>query len=336
MIFITGGTGLVGSHILLNLSQGGHSFKALKRKNSSLKICENIFSHYNAEKLFQKIIWVDGDVNDIPSLERGMSGCNKIIHAAAIVSFHQEDAQMMYKINVIGTENVMNVALNSEIKKVAHISSIAAIGTNENNQIIDENCLFKQNKKDSNYALSKYLSEQEVWRASHEGLNVVIINPSVILGPGDWKKGSSQIFRRIYKGLRFYTSGSSGYVDVIDVANCTVLLLESNIKGERFIVSGENIKYRDLFDLIAEKFKKRKATIKVTPFLKEIAWRIEFLRNIFSWGKPLITKETANASMRIKSYSNKKIKDILDYQFIPIKESVKNYCKWFESNLSQF
>ena len=332
MIFITGGTGLVGSHILLFLAKENISFKALKRKNSSLKICQRIFKFYNAEDLFDKIIWTEGEVNDIPSLEEGMKNCTKIIHAAAILSFHKEDQNLMWKVNVEGTANVMNVALAMKIKKVAYISSIAALGRNSTTETVDENCYFIESKKESNYAISKYYSEQEVWRASAEGMNVVILNPSVILGPGDWGIGSSQIFETIYNGLKFYTDGSTGYVDVIDVAKWTIKLLNSNIKNERFIINGENLTYRSACDSIASNFNKPKTTIKVTPLLKEVSWRLEFIRSLFTNKKPLLTKETVEMSMTKSSYSNKKIINSIGHEFIPISTSIKNYCDWFISD----
>ena len=333
MIFITGGTGLVGSHILLKLSQRNISFKALKRRGSSLDVCKDVFTYYNAESQFNKIKWVNGDVNDIPSLEEGMKNCTKVIHAAAIVSFHNDDEEIMYKINVEGTINIVNVALSAGIEKLSYISSIAALGRNTTSDIVDENCDFKISKKENNYSLSKYYSEQEVWRASQEGLDVVILNPSVILGPGDWTKGSSQIFQKIYDGLKYYTSGSTGYVDVTDVAECAIKLLESDIKNERFIINGANLKFRELFDMIAEGFNKKKATIKVTPLMKELAWRIELLRSFITGRRPLITKETANSAMKNSSYSTKKIQDAISFKFIPIQESVKKYCQWFSERI---
>ena len=329
MIFVTGGTGLVGSHILLKLSQSNISFKALKRESSSLDVCKDVFMYYNAELQFNQIRWVDGDVNDIPSLEEEMKNCTKVIHAAAIVSFHNDDEEIMYKINVEGTVNIVNVALDVGITKLSYISSISALGRNTTSDIIDEDCKFKISKKENNYSLSKYYSEQEVWRASQEGLDVVILNPSVILGPGDWTKGSSKIFQKIYDGLKYYTSGSTGYVDVTDVAECAIRLLESDIKNERFIINGENLKFRELFDMIAEEFNKKKATVKVTPLMKELAWRIELFRSFITGKKPLITKETANSAMKSSSYSTKKVEDAILFKFVPIKESVKKYCSWF-------
>ena len=333
MIFITGGTGLVGSHILLKLSQDNIPFKSLKREESSLQICKEVFTHYNSSELFDSINWVNGDINDIPSLEEGMQTCDKLIHAAAIVSFKKEDSELLQKVNVEGTENVMNVALSSSIKKVAYISSIATLGRTSTSDIVNEDCMFQLSDKESNYAVSKYHAEQEVWRSSQEGLDVVILNPSVILGPGDFTKGSSQIFQKIYDGLKYYTNGSTGYVDVTDVAECAITLLQSDIKNERFIINGENLKYREVFDMIAIEFKKKKATIKVTPFLKETAWRMELIRSFITGKIPLITKETVNTAMKNSSYSTKKIENAISFKFVPIKESVKRYCEWFSKNI---
>ena len=333
MIFVTGGTGLVGSHILLRLAKEGIPFKALKRETSSLQICENVFSHYAAKDLFAKINWVTGDVNDIPSLENAMEGCSKVLHCAGMISFYPAEAELMRKVNIEGTANVVNVALSKGIKKLGYVSSIAALGRNSTDGMVDEECHFKTTKLESNYALSKYFAEQEVWRASQEGLDVVIVNPSVILGPGDWNKGSSQIFQRLYKGLKFYTSGSTGYVDVVDVADSLVALLFSDVKNERFIVNGANLKYRDCFDRIAVALGKPKATIKVSPFLKEIAWRVDVIRSFVTGENPLLTKETANSAMINSTYSTVKIKNAIDFNFTDMDTTIKKYSDWFIADL---
>ncbi|HIE73484.1 MAG TPA: NAD-dependent epimerase/dehydratase family protein, partial [Flavobacteriales bacterium] len=329
----TGGTGLVGSHILLRLAKEGMPFKALKRETSSLQICENVFSYYAAKDLFVKINWVIGDVNDIPALGKAMEGCSKVLHCAGVISFHPTEVELMRKVNIEGTANVVNVAISKGIKKLGYISSIAALGRNSTVGIVDEECYFKATKLDSNYALSKYYAEQEVWRASQEGLDVVMVNPSVILGPGDWTKGSSQIFQRIHKGLKFYTTGSTGYVDVVDVANSLIALLFSEVKNERFIVNGTNLKYRDCFNRIADGFGKPHATIKVTPFLKEIAWRVEAFRSFITGKKPLLSQETANSAMTNGTYSTAKIKSAIEFQFTDIDSTIKKYCDWFIADL---
>ncbi len=328
MIFLTGGTGLVGAHILLKLTESGQKVKALKRKRSSLTVIKNIFSHYKKTNLLQSIEWIEGDLLDLFSLQEGINGCNTVIHCAAIVSFNPKDFKKMMKINVEGTANIVNICLENNIDKLAYISSIATLN-DEKNQVRTEDSFWKESKSNSQYAKSKYLSEQEVWRGIEEGLNSIIVNPSVILGPGDWQKGSSQMFEKVWKGLKFYSSGSTGYIDVVDVAKCVIKLLEKEIINERFILNAENKKYRDIFDSIAENLNKPKPHIKVSPLIKEIAWRIEWLKSLITNKSPLITKETANTAMKNKSFSNEKIIKTLDYKFIPIEESIKYYSKWF-------
>ena len=328
MIFLTGGTGLVGAHILLKLTESGQKVKALKRKRSSLTVIKNIFSHYKKTDLLKSIEWIEGDLLDLFSLQEGIKGCNTVIHCAAIVSFNPRDFKKMMKINVEGTANIVNICLENNIDKLAYISSIATLN-DDKNHIRTEDSFWKESKSNSQYAKSKYLSEQEVWRGIEEGLNSIIVNPSVILGPGDWQKGSSQMFEKVWKGLKFYSSGSTGYIDVLDVAKCVVKLLEKEIINERFILNAENIKYRDIFDSIAENLNKPKPHIKVSPLIKEIAWRIEWLKSFITNKSPLITKETANTAMKNKSFSNQKIIKALDYKFIPIEESIKHYSQWF-------
>tara|TARA_B100001142_G_scaffold179806_2_gene179355 strand:- start:21510 stop:22514 length:1005 start_codon:yes stop_codon:yes gene_type:complete len=333
MIFVTGGSGLVGSYILLKLCQQGKEFKALKRASSSLEVCKRIFTYYNSADLFAQINWVVGDINDIPSLELGVKDCDMILHCAGLVSFAPSDLDLLKKVNIEGTANIVNVALSHKIKKLGYISSIATLGSNSNEKIVDEECYFKSSKSDSNYAISKYYAEQEVWRAVAEGLDAVIVNPSVILGPGDWQKGSSQIFQKIYNGLKYYTSGSTGYVDVDDVAESLLHLLFSDINNERFIVNGANLKYRDCFDMIAVNFKRPKATIKVTPFIKEIAWRVEAILSFFSGRRPLLTKETANNAMRNRRFSSAKIEKAIGFKFTEINSTIKKYSDWFITDL---
>ena len=328
MIFLTGGTGLVGAHILLKLTESGQKVKALKRKRSSLTVIKNIFSHYKKTDLLKSIEWIEGDLLDLFSLQEGIKGCNTVIHCAAIVSFNPRDFKKMMKINVEGTANIVNICLENNIDKLAYISSIATLN-DDKNHIRTEDSFWKESKSNSQYAKSKYLSEQEVWRGIEEGLNSIIVNPSVILGPGDWTKGSSQMFEKVWKGLKFYSSGSTGYIDVLDVAKCVVKLLEKEIINERFILNAENKKYRDIFDSIAENLNKPKPHIKVSPLIKEIAWRIEWLKSFITNKSPLITKETANTAMKNKSFSNEKIIKALDYKFIPIEESIKHYSQWF-------
>jgi len=332
MILVTGGTGFVGAHLLYELLKNGEKPKALKRKNSSLQLAEKIFSYYTNDykQLFSQIEWITGDINDIISLDEAMHGINKIYHCAAVVSFEPKDKKNMLKTNINGTANLVNIALKYKIDKFCYVSSIAAIGRTENEGLITEETAWKSSDRNSNYAKTKYAAEKEVWRGVEEGLNTVIVNPSVILGPGDWKQGSSKIFETMWKGTKFYTNGVNGYIDVRDVAKAMVELMKSSIVNQRFILSSENLSYQELFTKIMRAFGKKPPNIKANLWMLEIAWRVEKLKSLLFNSKPLITKETVNTSQNKYFYSSDKIKQQLDFNFIPIDQSIIETCLLFE------
>jgi nucleoside-diphosphate-sugar epimerase len=332
MILVTGGTGFVGAHLLYELLKNGEKPKALKRKNSSLQLAEKIFSYYTNDykQLFSQIEWITGDINDIISLDEAMHGINKIYHCAAVVSFEPKDKKNMLKTNINGTANLVNIALKYKIDKFCYVSSIAAIGRTENEGLITEETAWKSSDRNSNYAKTKYAAEKEVWRGVEEGLNAVIVNPSVILGPGDWKQGSSKIFETMWKGTKFYTNGVNGYIDVRDVAKAMVELMKSSIVNQRFILSSENLSYQELFTKTMKAFGKNPPNIKANLWMLEIAWRIEKLKSLIFNSKPLITKETVNTSQNKYFYSSDKIKQQLDFNFIPIDQSIIETCLLFE------
>ena len=331
MILVTGGTGLVGSHLLYELALSGKRIHALKRANSNTQNTYKIFTYYSdkADELFSNIEWVDGDLLDIYSLYDAMEGIKTIYHCAAIVSFDAVDKNNIIKTNIIGTTNIVNAALDKNIEKLCYVSSIAAIGKSENEGIITENNFWKYSKSHSVYAMSKYDAEREVWRGIAEGLDAVIINPSIILGPSNWNTGSSRLFKSVWDGLKFYTKGINGYVDVRDVAKVMVLLMYSNIKNERFIVSAENIEYQKLFSLIADGLNKIPPKYKASRFLSELVWRADRIKSKLLNSKPLITKETARTANAKSYYSNQKLIAAINYQFAPISKTVNDICKLF-------
>ena len=331
MILVTGGTGLVGSHLLFQLAKSGNKVRALKRENSSTELVNKIFGYYSdvPDSLLSSIEWVNGDISDIYSLYDAMDGVDKVYHAAAIVSFNPADRQKMIRTNINGTANVVNAALHKKVKKLCHVSSIAAIGRSENDDIIDEETPWKNSNNNSFYSISKYGAEREVWRGIIEGLNSVIINPSVIIGHGDWNKGSSSLFNQIWKGLKFYTEGVNGYVDVKDVVKAMILLMESEIVNSRFVISSENVDYLNLFKMMADGLGKKHPFIKANPIISNFVWRVLKIISLITRTKPLITKETARTSFQKYYYSNKKIKKAVNFEFISVSDSIKETCACF-------
>jgi len=332
MIFVTGGTGLLGSHLLIELSKRGKSIRALKRSSSDLTNVKNVFNFYLKDRstdLFNKIEWVDGNINNITSLQNTMANCNEVYHCAGFVSFWRSDFKKLMKINKVGTANMVNVALNLGVKKFSHVSSTAAIGRNELSTQYSETNKWATSTENSNYAVSKYSAEMEVWRAKEEGLNVSIVNPSVILGAGNWEDSSLTLFLNVEKGIKFYTEGTNAFVDARDVAFCMTELMEQNIFGERFLTISENVCFRDLFWMIADEIGTKRASIKVKPWMAAVAWRIELVKSMFG-PKPKITKETARSAMSESFYSNDKITNQLSFKFHPIKNAIKNAVEFRE------
>ena len=331
MILVTGGTGLVGSHLLFDLTKSGKTVRALKRKTSDLNKVKKLFFYYsgNKDNYFKNIEWVEGDILDIFSLEKAMEGVSKVYHCAAKVSFNPKEQDSVKAINVQGTTNIVNVALDKKVKKICHISSIAALGRAEDNEFIDEQTLWKYSKKESVYAISKHGAEREVWRGTGEGLDAVIINPSVIIGPGDWENGSLRLFSIVRNGLNICTKGVNGYVDVRDVAKIMNLLMESNIKNERFVLNSENLSFEHFFSLIADNLGKNKPKYYVNAFISGLVWRFEKLRSLITGSDPLITKETVRTATQKYYYSNDKIKKALNFEFRKIDQSIQNTCRFF-------
>ena len=318
MIVITGCNGLAGSFIARKFLQEGFKIRALKRAGSDLSLIADIASD---------IEWIEGDVLDLAQLSAAMQGADAVIHAAAIVSFVPADRENMLKVNVEGTSNVVNSCLATGIKKMCFVSSVAAIGRKKNVWQVGEESQWEESPYNSAYAKSKYLAELEVWRGIAEGLPAVIGNPSVILGPGNWHKSSAKLFKYIWDEKPFYTAGSMNYVDVRDVADIIFKLINSEITSERFILNAGSIKIKDLFGKIAAAFGKKKPAIQVTPFMAQIAWRLEFLRSLISRSSPLITRETALLAQKDYFYTNQKVQQTLQYTFRNLEDTISWTCR---------
>jgi dihydroflavonol-4-reductase len=327
-VLITGGTGFLGAYIIKALVEKGYAVRAIHRsapKNSgALRIK---LPSYIPASIMNKAEWVDGDILDVISLEEAMEGIDTVIHSAAIVSFNRKDRRQMYQVNVEGTANVVNMALEKNIRRLVHISSVAALGRTANGDKVDEEKKWEESKINTHYAKSKFKAELEVWRGATEGLSTVILNPSTILGYGDWNKGSSGIFKNVYNEFKWYSPGINGFVDVEDVAKVTILLMESDLTEERYIINGDNWHFQKLQDTMAEHFKKKKPSRQTTAFLIGLAWRLEKLKSFFSSHRPLLTKESARIAHSKTFFQNDKIlKALPGFSFTPLEESIARAC----------
>jgi nucleoside-diphosphate-sugar epimerase len=332
MVFVTGGTGLLGSHVLVELTQQHDQITAIYRNKSKIDTVKKCFDFYlkeSAELHFNRIIWKKCDILDIPSLEEELQGHKIIYHCAAIVSFAKRDFNQMMNINRYGTANMVNLSLDLGVEKFCFVSSTAAVGTKDipSDVEVDENGKWILTDETSGYSVTKYSAEKEVWRGMNEGLNAVIVNPSVIFGAGDWNESSMKIFKSIAKGLKFYAPGANAFVDARDVARIMVELMNRNISGERFLCIGENAKFKRLFDLIAKELNQKPPNKKVNPFLMGITWRLSVLWAILTFSKPLITKSAAHNAFNTTKYNNQKIRKAIDYKFYSLEETVENAVK---------
>jgi len=329
MILVTGGTGLIGSHLLYQLCKQGKEVRALRRSSSNINLTQKLFKHYSPEdtNLFNKIQWVDGDVEDYQSLVDALQGVDEAYHCAAMVSFAKRDIQRMLEVNVGGTANMVDAALEVGVKRFCHVSSVASLGGPVDGNIVTEESIWGKSKGKSGYAVSKFRSEMEVWRAIELGLNATIVNPSVIIGPGRWDSGSGQIFGTLAKGFPFYTTGITGYVDVRDVVDAMVSAMDKQVWGRRFIINGENISHQKVFQLIACELGNKPPGIKVAPWMTSIAWRAALVASFFTRKSPAITRDTANSGYSTTYYSSQRMKDELGVTPRTIAEAVQNTVK---------
>jgi nucleoside-diphosphate-sugar epimerase len=317
MVLVTGGTGLVGAHLLFSLVKTGLKVKAIYRNEGRVLLTKKIFGYYSEESevLFKTIDWVKCDLNDIPALEIAFSNVTHVYHCAALISFDPNDAKKLYKTNVLGTSNIVNLCIAKQIKKLCYVSSIATIGNTLNGKSANETTEFNDVVANV-YARSKHQAEMEVWRCSQEGVEIVIVNPGVILGPGFWNNGSGKIFQKISNGLRFYLPGGTGFVTVTDVVNAMVNLMNSNIANENYILVSKNLSYKAAFTTIAIALDKKAPKVLLKKWMLATLWRLDFLKSKMTGSTRVLSKKMAQSfGLATTTYSNEKIKEDLKFEF---------------------
>ncbi|WP_179349282.1 NAD-dependent epimerase/dehydratase family protein [Winogradskyella pacifica] len=333
MILVTGGTGLVGSHLLFQLLKSDEPIRAIYRREKTLARVKNVFSYFsdNAETLFNKIEWVEADINDIPKLEAAFKDITHVYHCAAFVSFEPNRYNDLRKINIKGTANIVNLSISHQIKKLCYVSTIAAIGHHSNpEKLIDEQTDWNPEDDNSVYAITKYGAELEVWRGTQEGLDAVIVNPGIILGAGYWNGGSSgNLFKRLHKGMTYYTTGITGYIDVWDVVSAMEQLMHSNIKNEGFILVAENLSFETFFTKTAKSLEVKPPTKQAKSWLLGIAWRLDWLKHLLTGKRRSLSKQTAKSAISVTNYDASKIINSLNFEFKPIDKSIEEVSKLF-------
>ena len=336
MILVTGGTGLVGSHLLYYLSKDHERIRATYRNESKIQKVKHVFSYYSddSDALFSKIEWVEATLNDIPKLTQAFLNVTHVYHCAALVSFDPNDYQQLRKINIEGTANIINLCLANSIQKLCYVSSVAAVGDNTRNTHLTENTSWNPEIDHSVYAITKYGAELEVWRGSQEGLDVVIVNPGIIIGPGFWSSSSGRLIKRIYKGLRYYTNGVSGYVDIHDVVLPMIQLMNGHHSNERYILVSENLSFKTFAINVANQLQVTPPKKEASKLMLKLAWRLDWINYFFRRKYRKLTKQTVTTVTTDSYYSNEKIKDALDYSFCTIDASIEKTCRLFLNDLA--
>jgi len=324
MILVTGATGLVGSHLLAELLSSGLKVRAIRRSGS------------NTGEIYTDLIeWIEADLLDPVDVDNAISGIDLVYHTAALVSFDPRDRREVMLNNVDITRNIVNACLDHNVRKLCFVSSTAALGIPPQDEEVTEDSPWIDAKKRSAYSISKHQSELEVWRGIVEGLNAVIVNPSIIFGPGDWTRSSPRMIKAVWDGLKYYTEGVTGYVDIRDVVKSLRWLAQSDISGERFIISSENLSFREVLTMISKAQNKPPPRRLATPFLIGMAWRFDWIRSRLSTRTRTITREAIRTSRQKIFFSSKKITDTMGIQFIPIARSIEDTVRVFLSSQGQ-
>lgn len=332
MILVTGGTGLIGSHLLYRLVSEGKRVRATYRSEESIAKVARVFGFYSVapEPLLGQIEWHRADVTDVAHLESAFEGVEQVYHCAALISFDPKDYPLLVKINVGGTANVINLCLKYGIKKLCHVSSIAAIGSDPKGQLLTEETEWNEATA-SVYGLAKYDSELEVWRGAQEGLSVVIVNPGVVIGPGFWRSGSGTFFTYVAKEKKYLLPGGTGFVTVNDVINAMVGLMSSDIQSERFILVSENWTYATLFEKIAGHLGVSPPKKLLTKGLLELFWRLDWFRSTFMGKRRKLSKNMARSLGHQDSYSNEKLKKALEFSYGDMDSAIAMCCQIYRT-----
>lgn len=325
MILVTGGTGLVGSHLLYFLLKSGKKVRAIHRKSSDLTAVKNVLSYYtkSAETLFEEIEWMEADVTDLPALTVAFRDISEVYHAAAYISFNPKNFQKLKKANIEGTANVVNLSLSHGVKKLCHVSSIATFGKSENGGLISEENHWNPEADNSVYAITKYGAEMEVWRGTQEGLNAIIVNPAIVLGEGHWNASSGTIVKMVAKGTKYYTPGGVAVVDVQDVVKSMIALMESSEVNEQFILAAENLYYKQLLCRLAEQLKVDEPKIEISRWKINLAQKLDWLNSKLFGSRRRLLKSTVNSLFNTSFFDGSKVLKSIPFTYTPLEETLR-------------
>lgn len=334
MILVTGATGLVGAHLLFALLQKHNTVRATHRASSDLQAVKKVFSFYtdDVEKLYKKIEWIEANIIELPALLLAFKDVNTVYHCAAFISLNPKKYYDLTKTNVEGTANVVNLCLKNKVEKLCYVSSIATLGSTLNGKPITEETHWNPEENNNVYSITKYGAEMEVWRGMREGLNSVIVNPGVILGEGFWNSSSGIIFKIAARGMKYYTTGSSGFVDVRDVVSTMIQLVESDRSNQRYLLVAANLSYLDLFTRLSISFGKKPPSKAIGKNTMLLLSKLDAILSFLFRRKRKLLKSMVHSMYNISNYNALKITTQLDFQYTPIDETLSRVVKNYSSS----
>ncbi|WP_435414025.1 NAD-dependent epimerase/dehydratase family protein [Polaribacter aestuariivivens] len=328
MILVTGGTGLVGAHLLYHLVKNDEKIRAVYRSEDKINAVKKVFSYYSDdETLITKIEWFKADITEVPAMIPAFIGIKKVYHCAAFISFNPKDYREMRKVNIHGTAIIVNLSIDAKIDKLCFVGSIASVGDSLKGNLITEENEWNKEADNSGYSITKFGAEMEVWRASQENVDVAIVNPGIILGSGFFNAGSGKLFSQVYNGFKYYTEGVTGFVGVKDVVKAMILSMNSDVKNERFILVSENKTYKEVLFAIADGFGKKRPSKKIKPWQTAILWRFASFVSKITGVAPLLSKYSAKSAHEVSKYSSEKFEKTFNYQFEKIEDVIREVCK---------
>lgn len=338
MILVTGGTGLVGSHLLLELAEAGERVRAIHRKNSSLEGVKKVFSYdrpqEEAQRLLDSVEWIEADTLEVPALAPAFEGITHVYHCAALVSFSPSDDKKLRKINIEGTANVVNLCIEKRVQKLCFVSSIATFDLKLGQKQIDEHSHWNKEIDHSMYAISKYGAEMEVWRASQEGIPVVIVNPGVIIGPGFWNTGSGTIFKRIWNGLNYSVHKVTGFIGVKDVVKAMHLLMRADTENEQFLLVSENLSFKTVLGMAAGSLGKPAPSKTLKPWMVSLGWLGQLFLSLFGKKREL-RRDSSKSLFSDSYYTSNKFESLFQYRFEKIDAVIERTGNYYKKEITE-
>jgi dihydroflavonol-4-reductase len=321
-VLVTGGTGFVGSQLVAALVGRGDSVRVLRRVNSGLVTLEGLPVEHAV-----------GDLLDRDAVECAVAGCDWVFHVAGLSSYWRARREEIYRVNVDGTKIVMDACLRAGVQRVVYTSSVAAIGIPPDETIGTEDMEFDHLSTKWAYADSKHKAEQVVRRVTDRGLAAVIVNPAVVIGAGDQYLVAGQVGIEVAKGrLLVVPPGGVCMVDVDAVVQGHIAAAERGRVGERYILGGENLSYREVLATAAVLTNQPAPRHSFPRQAAPLFGAVVDVMNLFSLRPPATSGKQIRLSARNVFYDSGKAVRELGYPMLPFRDAAEKALRWYRAH----